>query len=38
MRQAPSLPGELRAELTNHFCDDILRASELVARSLDHWL
>jgi hypothetical protein len=38
MRQAPSLPRELRAELTNHFCDDILQTSELVARSLDHWL
>jgi hypothetical protein len=38
MRQAPSLPRELRAELTNTFRDDILRTSELVGRSLDHWL
>jgi hypothetical protein len=28
MRQAPSLRRELRAELTNHFCDDILRTDQ----------
>ncbi|MFL5495516.1 MAG: sulfotransferase family protein [Gemmatimonadales bacterium] len=38
MRQAPALPAELRQELTSHFRDDIVRTSELVGRSLEHWL
>jgi hypothetical protein len=38
MRQPPSLPGELRAELTRHFRDDVQKTSELIGRSLDHWL
>ncbi len=38
MRKAPSLPPELRKELTSRFRDDILRTSRLIGRSLDHWL
>ena len=38
MRQAPPLPVELRKELTHHFRDDIARTSELIGRSLEHWL
>jgi hypothetical protein len=38
MRQAPPLPPELKAELTSHFRDDILRTSDLIGRKLDHWL
>jgi len=38
MRQAPSLPADLRAELTLRFKDDILRTSELIGRDLSHWL
>jgi hypothetical protein len=38
MRQAPSLPGDLRQELTGHFRTDIARTAELIGRSLDHWL
>jgi hypothetical protein len=38
MREAPLLPRELRAELTNHFRDDILRTSELIGHDLAHWL
>ncbi len=38
MRQAPSLPPELKKELTAHFTDDIARTSDLIGRSLTHWL
>jgi hypothetical protein len=38
MRPLPALPKELRAELTVHFREDILRTSELIGRSLNHWL
>jgi len=38
MRQAPPLPSELRQELTGHFADDIAKTSDLIGRSLKHWL
>jgi hypothetical protein len=38
MRPAPRLPSELRQELTKPFRDDIARTSELIGRSLEHWL
>lgn len=38
MQQAPALPSEVRTELIGHFRDDIARSSELIGRSLDHWL
>ncbi|HEX3236564.1 MAG TPA: sulfotransferase [Gemmatimonadales bacterium] len=38
MRQAPPLPAELRQELTAQFREDITRTSQLIGRSLDHWL
>jgi Sulfotransferase family len=38
MRQPPSLPAALRAELTGYFREDIARTSKLIGRSLDHWL
>jgi hypothetical protein len=38
LRQAPALPAELRKELTQHFREDIARTSDLIGRSLDHWL
>lgn len=38
MRQAPPLPAEVRHELTRHFRADIVRTSELIGRSLEHWL
>jgi hypothetical protein len=38
MRQAPPLPGELKRELASHFRDDIKKISDLIGRSLDHWL
>ena len=38
MRQAPPLPAELRKELTAPFREDIRHTSELIGRSLDHWL
>jgi len=38
MRQAPLLPAALRTELTRHFRDDIARTSDLIGRSLEHWL
>lgn len=38
MRQAPPLPAELREELTRQFRADIARTSELIGRSLEHWL
>lgn len=38
MRQTPPLPAELRKELTRPFRDDIARTSDLIGRSLDHWL
>lgn len=36
--QAPRLPADVKAELTGHFRDDIVRTSELIGRSLQHWL
>lgn len=38
MRQAPHLPAELRKELTRPFRDEIAKTSELIGRSLEHWL
>jgi hypothetical protein len=38
MQPAPPLPAELRKELTRPFHDDIARTSELIGRSLQHWL
>jgi hypothetical protein len=38
MRQAPRLPAELRRELTADFREDIERTSELIGKSLAHWL
>jgi hypothetical protein len=38
MRQPPSLPAALRAELTEYFREDIDRTGELIGRSLDRWL
>ncbi|HEY8257830.1 MAG TPA: sulfotransferase [Gemmatimonadales bacterium] len=38
MKSAPSLPAELRQELTAQFRDDIVRTSALIGRNLDHWL
>jgi hypothetical protein len=38
MRKAPSLPADLKRELTGYFRDDIARTGELIGRSLDHWL
>lgn len=38
MQPAPALPGPLRKELIGHFRDDLARTSELIGRSLDHWL
>lgn len=38
LRKAPPLPLPLRAELTAHFREDIQRTSDLIGRSLDHWL
>lgn len=38
LRPAPQLPAELRASLNRQFREDISRTSELLGRSLDHWL
>jgi sulfotransferase family protein len=38
LRRAPALPRELRLELVERFREDVLRTSELIGRSLDHWL
>lgn len=38
MRKAPSLPAELRRELTEHFREDIAKTSDLIGRSLQRWL
>jgi hypothetical protein len=38
LRQAPPLPAELRRHLAGHFREDIGRTSQLIGRSLDHWL
>jgi hypothetical protein len=38
LKKAPSLPAELKVELGRHFRDDIARTSDLIGRSLDHWL
>jgi hypothetical protein len=38
MRKPPVLPPSLKQELTAHFRDDIARTSQLIGRSLEHWL
>jgi hypothetical protein len=38
MRKAQSLPPELRQNLVHHFRDDIAKTSDLIGRSLEHWL
>jgi Sulfotransferase family len=38
LRSAPPLPAELKRELVERFRDDISRTSELIGRSLEHWL
>ncbi|HZI75610.1 MAG TPA: hypothetical protein VFD73_16635, partial [Gemmatimonadales bacterium] len=38
LRAAPPLPAELKRELTAHFREDITQTSELIGRSLEHWL
>jgi hypothetical protein len=38
LRKAPRLPPVLRQEVTAHFRDDIQRTSDLIGRSLEHWL
>ena len=38
MRKAPPLPVELRKQLTSRFHEDIERTSNLIGRSLKHWL
>jgi sulfotransferase family protein len=38
MKRAPPLPPGLRQELTARFREDILRTSDLIGRSLEHWL
>jgi hypothetical protein len=38
LRQAPPLPAGLKHELTAYFREDIVRTSELIGRSLQHWL
>jgi hypothetical protein len=38
MRQAPPIPAELKLELTRQFRADITKTSELIGRSLQHWL
>jgi len=38
LRPAPPLPPELKKELSQPFREDITRTSELIGRSLQHWL
>lgn len=38
LRKAPPLPSDLKHELTTHFREDIAQTSELIGRSLQHWL
>lgn len=38
MRKAQSLPPALRQNLVHHFRDDIAKTSDLIGRSLEHWL
>lgn len=38
LRKAPALPPALRQELTAYFRDDIRRTSDLIGRTLEHWL
>lgn len=38
LKKAPPLPAGLKEELTRRFTDDIAKTSELIGRSLDHWL
>ena len=38
MRKPPALPPTLKQELTAHFRDDIAKTSQLIGRSLEHWL
>jgi hypothetical protein len=38
LQKAPPLPGDLRKDLAKHFRDDIARTSDLIGRSLEHWV
>jgi hypothetical protein len=38
LKKAPPLPKDLKAELGRHFRDDIEKTSELIGKSLEHWL
>jgi hypothetical protein len=38
LRRAPALPAGVRSELIEHFREDILKTSDLIGRSLAHWL
>ena len=38
LKKAPPLPKDLKAELSRHFRDDIAKTSELIGKSLEHWL
>jgi hypothetical protein len=38
MKKAPTLPAELRKELTERFRGDIRQTAALIGRNLDHWL
>jgi hypothetical protein len=38
LRPTPPLPAEMRQQLTEHFRADIVSTSELIGRSLEHWL
>lgn len=38
MRQAPALPAGLKRQLTSYFREDIAQTSDLIGRSLEHWL
>jgi hypothetical protein len=38
LKKAPALPEALKAELGQHFRDDIAKTSALIGRSLDNWL
>lgn len=38
MRKAPPLPADLKRKLTEHFREDVEKTSDLIGRSLQHWL
>ena len=38
LKKAPPLPKDLKTELSRHFRDDIGKTSELIGKSLEHWL